>query len=91
MFCLREMSAFAAIFFSCYGMAAYEQRDVMPVNTDFCGDICIGAAPILFGQTKKRLKKQPLIYIPVCRPMPFRPIGRKARNTCPQKTWEDNI
>lgn len=82
---------FCGNLFSCYGMAAYEQRDVMPVNADFCGNICIGAAPVLFGQTKKRLKKQPLIYIPVCRPMPFRPIGRKARNICPQKTWGDNI
>lgn len=34
---------FVGNLFSCYGMAAYEQRDRMPVNTDFCGNICIGA------------------------------------------------
>ena len=29
--------------FSCYGMAAYEQRDKMPAGADFCKNICIGA------------------------------------------------
>ena len=34
---------FCGNLFSCYGMAAYEQRDRMPASAEFCGNICIGA------------------------------------------------
>ena len=56
---------FVGNLFSCYGMAAYEQRDRMPVNTDFCGNICIGAGEGFAPQGEKPPRNSEIYPMPM--------------------------